>query len=409
MIFSVNNLLVNLNRSLGESFIGQVEGELRVLRALGYYDFPSFYRDVFLVTDPNFDQDSAPELTVASEIEEFIIEEMEGAIDLLSTDAPDSRPGAITKGAAMMLKLKTHLRRKEWQMVIDLAEEMNALGKYFLEPDFMTLWELGKPFNNEVIFNVMTTGEPFGRGLGELSSGSCTMPVYMYDLQTDWNGFGGGFHLERDFFFSYDSADVRWNRGCRQFWLSSATATLGDTVKSPGPDGLNVIRRIEGSEIIRYPGPGPGGNSRFYFSNKYPHPDADTEGVLIYHNSNLPVFRWADVLLAWAEAINELEGPSSEVYDKINLVRGRAGLTSIESELATIDQSSIRDAILQERAWEFAMEAKRREDLIRHGKFIEVVTQSYGYTSKTSAIITEDQIYYPFPFTEIALNPQWGD
>ncbi|WP_170147874.1 RagB/SusD family nutrient uptake outer membrane protein [Marinoscillum furvescens] len=414
MIFRANNLLANLEGDFEEDFINQVEGELRFLRALGYYDLTSLYGDVVLTISPDFRQADAPPLTAIAEIEQFILDEMEIAISLLSVEAPDARPGAITRGAALMLKLKTHLRRKEWQDVVTTAERIEALDRYALEPDFMTLWQLGQPFNSEVIFNVMATGTPFGRGsIGELSSGSCDMAVYMYDFQTDWRGFGGVWHLERDFFFSYDSADARWSEGCRQFWLSSLAANLGDTVKSPGPDGKNVIRYISGTDTVRYPGPGASGSDRLYFSNKYPHPDANSEDVYlntdIFHNNNLPVFRYADVLLAWAEALNELNGPSPDVFEKINRVRHRAGLGDIQGELPTADQAAIRSAILQERGWEFGLEGKRREDLIRHDKFIEFVTASFGYSSRAGdQPLTQEQLLFPIPFTELELNPQWG-
>ena len=414
LIFRANNLLANLNPAIDPEYIAQVEGELRFLRALAYYDLTSLYGDVVLVVAPELKEGEAPELTPIGEIESFIIREAEMAEALLGADAPESRPGAVTKGAAMMLRLKTHLRRKEWQSVIDMAVRLNELDRYQLVADYMQLWELGQPFNEEVIFNVMATATPFGRGnLGELASGSTDLAVYMYDFQTDWRGFGAAFHLERSHFFSYDSADIRWSQGCRQFWLSSQPATLGDTVKSPGPDGERVIKAVDGTDTVRYLGPGTG-NSRLYFSNKYPHPDADNEGVFlntdIFHNNNLPVYRWADVLLAWSEAINELNGPTPEAIGLLDEVRLRAGLGSIIDDLETLDQASFKDAILRERGWEFALEGKRREDLFRHGKFVELVSESFGYTSKSDGVpLTLDQYYFPIPFTELELNPQWGD
>lgn len=81
------------------------------------------------------------------------------------------------------------------------------------------------------------------------------------------------------------------------------------------------------------------------------------------------IFRYADVLLSLAEIINERNnGPTQEAYDLVREIRTRAGLGNFT---AGMNQEQFRDALLAERGRELYAEGVRRQDLIRHGKYIE--------------------------------------
>ena len=77
------------------------------------------------------------------------------------------------------------------------------------------------------------------------------------------------------------------------------------------------------------------------------------------------VFRYAEVLLSLAEAINEQRGPA-EAYQYVNMVRARAGV----SDFAGMTQDQLRQAILDERGRELYAEGVRRQDLVRNGSLI---------------------------------------
>ena len=109
----------------------------------------------------------------------------------------------------------------------------------------------------------------------------------------------------------------------------------------------------------------------------------------------MPVIRYADILLSRAEALNELNGPSQEAIDLINQVRNRAGATPLD--LADYNQTTLREAILQEREWEFYFEQKAREDQIRHGVFIERA-QARGKNAQ------EFRRLFPIPQVELDAN-----
>src|SRR5207249_165489 len=112
---------------------------------------------------------------------------------------------------------------------------------------------------------------------------------------------------------------------------------------------------------------------------------------------DVPVLRYADILLSRAEALNELNGPTQEALDLINLVRTRAGIANLTLANAT-SKDVLRDLILRERGWEFYSEGKRREDLLRHNKFISLA-QARGLTNASNK-----HKLFPIPQAEIDAN-----
>ena len=107
----------------------------------------------------------------------------------------------------------------------------------------------------------------------------------------------------------------------------------------------------------------------------------------------LYMFRYADVLLAKAEAMNELNGPSEEAIEWVNQIRRRANATEIK--LVDFNKDTFRDFILDERGRELYCEGHRRDDLIRHGKYIE-------YARKDGMDAKDYHILFPIP--QKALN-----
>jgi hypothetical protein len=113
--------------------------------------------------------------------------------------------------------------------------------------------------------------------------------------------------------------------------------------------------------------------------------------------------RYAEVILFKAEALNELNGPNQESIDLINSIRQRAFDNYIGSEYELklsdfSDKAVLRDYILQERGWEFWYEGKRREDLIRTGKYIEVGMQN-------ASDFGDKNLLFPIPSGVIIENP----
>ena len=138
----------------------------------------------------------------------------------------------------------------------------------------------------------------------------------------------------------------------------------------------------------------------------------------LYTTINFPILRYADVLLMYAEAINEYAGaPDDQAKDAIREIRKRAGVKTDESLLG--DYRSFRDLVRNERGRELAFEGLRKWDLIRWGTFVEKMHNagtnqptenkyrnvSYtNYASANYANVTARHIYLPIPTKELAVN-----
>lgn len=94
---------------------------------------------------------------------------------------------------------------------------------------------------------------------------------------------------------------------------------------------------------------------------------------------NFPILRYSDVLLMFAEAENQLNGPTAVAQEAIDLVRNRAGLKnlSVVKTDAIASQESFFQEIVDERFRELCFEGHRKHDLIRWGLLEEKLEEAY--------------------------------
>ena len=112
--------------------------------------------------------------------------------------------------------------------------------------------------------------------------------------------------------------------------------------------------------------------------------------------ANFVVYRYADVLLMKAEALNEL-GKTAEAAIPLNIVRHRAGLPDV----GNLSQSEMRGKIIHERRMELAFEGHRWFDIIRlqHGDYAIKFLKSIGKSH-----VTKERLLFPIPQTEMDAN-----
>jgi starch-binding outer membrane protein, SusD/RagB family len=135
---------------------------------------------------------------------------------------------------------------------------------------------------------------------------------------------------------------------------------------------------------------------------KFYHPPYALDGRA---NENWPVYRYSQVLLMLAEAINETGNGDPLQY--INPVRQRAGLDPVPA----LSQPAFRDTVFHEQRVELAFEDQRWYQLLRTGKAVSVMT-AHGIAEKkrltrlspASYNIQPFQLLYPIPEREIRLN-----
>jgi hypothetical protein len=168
------------------------------------------------------------------------------------------------------------------------------------------------------------------------------------------------------------------------------------------------------ASIAFYSGPESRSNiiyHNFPYTIKYLYPHT----IAGQTDQDWPVYRYAEVLLMYAEVLNELNN-TSDAIPYLNQVRNRAGLNNTTATT----QSALRDVILHERQIELAFEDKRWHDLVRSGKAIDVMNAfgarvkanpaAYYYPTGTAPYpssfnVTANKLIFPIPVHEIITNP----
>lgn len=131
-------------------------------------------------------------------------------------------------------------------------------------------------------------------------------------------------------------------------------------------------------------------------------------------NVNWYILRYSDVLLLYAEALNEWKaGPTTAAYEAVNMVRRRgyglpiSNASSLSDLPANMSQSEFEAAIRQERAYELAFEGHRRQDLVRWGIYYETVSETaqllvdwYSNANYTAKQFTRKNKHELFPIPQ---------
>ena len=125
-------------------------------------------------------------------------------------------------------------------------------------------------------------------------------------------------------------------------------------------------------------------------------------------NLNVPMIRYAEVLLIYAEAQNELTGPTQETVDALRQIRDRAQLST--PSLGEFNQESFREAVWEERWHELAYEGKTWFDMVRLRKAYNERTGGFedfvGHVNLSSnEALQERHLLFPLPVQELLNNP----
>src|SRR2546429_356078 len=200
-------------------------------------------------------------------------------------------------------------------------------------------------------------------------------------------------------------------------WPDSAPEFMGTFASSDARKSVTFLTRVNvplgcttgatGCTTYRYDSlPGFFGDKRPRFPSPMPYYGKffDANGSIQNNQNqrtdlNWPIYRYAEVLLMFAEAENEANGPAN-AYQAINAVRARAQLLP----LAGLTQDQFRSAVHQERSWDLAFESKRVFDLKRWGEFYS--TLQNDPVAKIG--IKDFMVFLPIPQREIDLDPALG-
>lgn len=354
------------------------KGQALFLRALAYFDLVRFFGGVPLPLEPATDMTSASlPRSSESEVYDQIIADATSATELLPGRS-EQEPGRATSGAAWTLLGDVYLTLEQWS---DAESALSNVTEYSLLGDYADVFDPANKNHEESIFEVQFL-ESTSLGLESY------FPYYFVPI-TDEHA-----QLTQGPSGSQSAPASGWN-----IPTEDLLAAYEDTTSDERYD----------VSIGFYTGPSPISDTSYVdlpYIKKYQH----EHSVFGETNQNFPVYRYAEVLLMLAEAVNEQGGRTGEAENYLNQVRSRAGLGNYNAS----GQSDLREAILHERRIELAFENKRWIDLVRTENAVDVMT-AYGerlksdpaffYLSGNSYNVSENDLLFPIPFSEIQVNP----
>jgi hypothetical protein len=384
LIADANSAIYNITpmTTITDAQKAQFLAEAKFLRAVAYMDLTDAWGHVVLATEkelanPNY-LSQAP-VTSLADIETFLITDLQNSINVLPTSYANNAiyssndPGRATKGAAMTLLGKLYLRQHQWQKSADMMQQVIGLGIYQLYPSYQGLFLEANKWCSENIFSVLSDANVNGTELMN-HFGPLVHPVITNRWQyyaASWpfyHSFADNDDRKKEFFPKYQGTDKL---------LHEEAPTLG----AQAPAGVLYMPDVA--------------------TSKY----ADSTGSInnYYDGHSVDILRYAYVLMSRAEALNELNGPTSEAIGLINQVRQRSHATPLV--LSNYTQTSLRLAILQERGWEFFYEGKRRADLLRMGQYDIVVNAYLKAIGQTNTISLPKDQYFSYPLNQVQIDP----
>ena len=427
-IKTCNLFLDNVDRvpSMDPVLKDRMKAEAKFLRAFHFFQLMTWYGDV-----PLFEKDITLEeslnigRTPKAEVLAFVLRELDAAIAGLPVNTAYSadNEGRITKGAALGIKARVLLYEGRWQEVATTCEQImgGSNGSYALFPSYEGLFLPQNENNSEVLLDIQfvptnkTHGSLFdlapisvGARLNAMAATQELVDTYLMTNGKRINESGSGY-AETD---PYNNRDPR------------LTYTLVyDNYKWKKPDGsIKTIYIKPGTDpdqegkMDEYAAGGVSSPTGYYL-RKYYDPTSLANFV---SGLNLILVRYADVLLMYAEAKNELGEMNASVWDNtIRALRSRAGFTaSTALDFNVSDQAGLRTIIRDERRTELAMEGLRIFDIRRwkigeqvlngwaHGAKFGPASVDNGYIRANQRVFDPSKHYlWPIPRDERALNP----
>lgn len=364
-----------------------VVAELRTLRAFYYYLLMDFFGGVPIVTTTEV---RPREQATRAELFAFIEKELTESRGALPAAWPAESYGRMTQGAVDAMLANMYLNAQvftgtvtpagltrgpaKWQEAVTAADRVLNSGRYSLAPNWRNNFSPTNESSPENIFVVRMTSSIPGIGMSLQMRG---LHYNSFSL-SPWNGFS----TIATTYNAFDAADDR-----KKVFLVGPQVNLetGAPINDRAGNPLIFTPEIaDASQAKENEG------ARIY---KYPIDPTAKDGDS--HGNDFVYFRLAEVMMVKAEALNEL-GQTPAAVALVNQIRARA-FSPAKPLATTISQAALREAIFNERLFEFIGEAKRRQDMIRAGTY----TNARLFKQASSPY----RILMPIPQNQIETNP----
>lgn len=399
--------------------------EAKALRAMYYFELVRYWGNIILMktTADSNKQPSVFAQADPKEVYQFIEEDLKYAIENLPYAIDDDiRPDnsfRFSRGAALGLLAKVYATwagypiqdTSKWEQAARTAKILIESGKHALLDNYEQLWRntcnsIWDPKESliEVSFYAPTvTGSASEDPCGRIGKWNGVVANEITGLR---GRNAGNVRVVYTFYRDWDKGDLDLRRN-----LSIADYKYVNTVKTP----LSNKTPDEDGKNWQNMTPAKWDTEKYVLPNN----------ILINQdksNINWYILRYAEVLLIYAEALNEWQnGPTQDAYTAVNMVRRRGfgfpiTMTNSISDLsADMTQEEFRTAIHKEHAYELAFEGHRRTDLMRWGNYYETVISTaqklvdwYSSAYYTAAEYTKKNKHelLPIPQRECDLMPQ---
>lgn len=367
----------------------KIIGEARFLRAWAYFNAVRLWGDIPLVTKPQTieSEDFRPVRTSQEEIYKLIIEDLTAAesAGLAWTDVSGRASLAAVKSqlAKVYLTMAGFPLNKgasHYKLAADKAFEVITYAN--ANPSVINLFATYEDVHRESTENRLE--HIFMLQYNTLVAGNPMENFYPNFKPVTFSGPGGtGSSVPtRAFYDAYEPGDLRAKNQEGYFYTSYFTNGNGAPFELGAP----------------------------YVFKHFNRTSSGTAGVEGTRNNNLnvPLIRYAEVLLMYAEAQNELGAPTQAAYDAFKRIRDRAKLTT--PAIGNYTQVTFREAVWRERWYELSYEQITWFDMVRLRKVFNETTKGFdnfvGHVNKSSnQALQEKHLLLPIPRQELLNNP----
>lgn len=338
--------------------------QVKLIRAYDYFNKNWLYGGVPIIESYQSREEAQVPRNTEAEVNKFIEDELDEAIPMFMNDKATTR-GYIDRATALAVKMRHALYYEKYDRAKEAAQAIIDMGKYKLDSDFLHIFTLAGRDSEEIIASAQHLENYDGNGsIGSMynnADGGWSAMVPSWYLVDDYEMDNGLTKEEAGDY--YDPVHPFANRDPR----------MAMTIAFPGMDWekedgtieiLNTLNdSINDKKNLNYANGESNASNTGLTWGKYLLPLSqyadmwDTGACTI-------LFRYAEVLLSYAEAENELNGPSDNVYGKLNLIRNRVGMPSVDKAKYSTKEK-LRELIRRERSIEMAGEGLRRADILR--------------------------------------------
>lgn len=377
---------------MDEALKARILAEAKFLRGLYYFHLVILYENIPLVTTCPVDaSEYYPAQTPKADVWAQIIQDFTDAKAVLPVKEAYAAAdlGRATKGAAAGFLAKSLMWNQRWsEAAVELKSIIDQeLGTYSLVTNYRDNFTVAGENNSESLFEVQ-----FDKNVGGTTLG------WVGEPQPDWSKTSGKARTYAPLGFGYgDITPTDWIYD--EFMLEKTVGGEDDP-------------RMAASAFYDYPGVSvygmtwaQSGLSNIIYIRKYLNDDTDADEVEWRSAINERVLRYADILLLYAECLNEV-GQTGDAYDFIQIVRDRADLPDLATTKPGMTQEDMRSQLSHERALEFCFEAQRYPDLVRWGWFDDPtrLAEMRSHDEELEGW-TAGREYLAIPQTEMDANP----